>query len=914
QVISSSLSTSRLSKLSRQIQQQSHRTTTSSSSTSGFEASSATNVVDPLKHSFSNPGELVNVERKQVTSSSNFSRSVSVSSSSSGATGVSSKGFSRLQPNIPSLEIVETDDDDEVEGDGVRSPLVEMPLEPSTALVSPPSCPLLSTVESKFEKKTSSRSSTKIVTDSFTREQSHSSNEQVKRLQTGDLTIEESSKSKAVKAKVEVDGVTAEEATAVRLDQRHLKQGDHVERAERLTAGSAARLHSATDGFSHSQSALSMQESSHVQKPGEKPESHHQAHHASKVSYTSKGLTTSSSKMISKTSTGPLVVSSQSSSSVDSKIFEELDAITDSEAVTPSDVESVARRAKGAMSACVARLKSAADSGQLLDSMHQLIRKAWSIKTHGHAVGTSLCDSLRETGGLDILIDNCSSADETLRFQSTKLLEQCLTAENRSYLAANGLEKVVKAVARIPRMHQHHHHNVLHHHALMAGDLSHEMELDYSRVRTGILESLFKHSEGTCGAIIRMGGLKAVLEECRKSDVETLRHCASALANLSLYGGSENQQVMIKHDVPTWLFPLAFNNDDNIKYYACLAIATMVANKEIEANVLKSGTLDLVEPFVTSHSPEEFAYSTVSHVHGQSKTWLKRLVPVLLSKRKEACALAAFHFAMEAGIKKNQGQTHIFREIQAIEPLKQVASSPNAIASKYAAQALALIGEEVPHKLTQQVPLWTSEDVRQWVEQSGFPVFAIRFVESKVDGDLLLQMTEDMLKEDIGIGNGILRKRFMRELVNLKKMADYSSCDASSLNDFLHSLGPEMSQYTYKMLQSGVDRGMLKSITEEQLLYECSVANSIHRLRILDAIRNECNLISTSEESLDKNLDVFISYRRSNGSQLASLLKVHMQVRRFSAFLDVERLEAGKFDNNLLQSIKQAKHFFLVLT
>lgn len=31
-------------------------------------------------------------------------------------------------------------------------------------------------------------------------------------------------------------------------------------------------------------------------------------------------------------------------------------------------------------------------------------------------------------------------------------------------------------------------------------------------------------------------------------------------------------------------------------------------------------------------------------------------------------------------------------------------------------------------------------------------------------------------------------------------------------------------------------------------------------------------------------------------------------------FIDVERLEAGKFDNNLLQSIRQAKHFILVLT
>lgn len=39
-----------------------------------------------------------------------------------------------------------------------------------------------------------------------------------------------------------------------------------------------------------------------------------------------------------------------------------------------------------------------------------------------------------------------------------------------------------------------------------------------------------------------------------------------------------------------------------------------------------------------------------------------------------------------------------------------------------------------------------------------------------------------------------------------------------------------------------------------------------------------------------------------------------MQLRGFSVFIDVERLEAGKFDNGLLNSIRQAKNFVLVLT
>ena len=42
-------------------------------------------------------------------------------------------------------------------------------------------------------------------------------------------------------------------------------------------------------------------------------------------------------------------------------------------------------------------------------------------------------------------------------------------------------------------------------------------------------------------------------------------------------------------------------------------------------------------------------------------------------------------------------------------------------------------------------------------------------------------------------------------------------------------------------------------------------------------------------DSLEKTLDVFISYRRSNGSQLASLIKLILEMRNFSVFLDVDR-------------------------
>lgn len=574
------------------------------------------------------------------------------------------------------------------------------------------------------------------------------------------------------------------------------------------------------------------------------------------ISGTSSSISSSSHQQLSATQSG----TAGHLLNIDNISFEDLEQLCNNS--NTKDVESAISKYSDFLDSNVKSLQqqlhhqsAAAEPMTRLDSINTVIRKAWAVPTYGHELGYSLCNKLRVSGGLDLLMKNCVDLDKELQFSSAQLLEQCLTTENRSHVVDNGLEKVVNVACVCTK----------------------NTQTDHSRVGTGILEHLFKHSEGTCSDVIRLGGLDAVLFECRKNDVETLRHCAMALANLSLYGGAENQEAMINRKVPMWLFPLAFHDDDNIKYYACLAIAVLVANKEIEAEVLKSGTLDLVEPFVTSHNPSEFAKSNLAHAHGQSKHWLQRLVPVLSSNREEARNLAAFHFCMEAGIKKEQGNTEIFRDIGAIEPLKTVASCPNAIASKFAAQALRLIGEEVPHKLSQQVPLWSVEDVKEWVKQIGFAEYERNFYDSRVDGDLLLQLNEDNLREDIGITNGIRRRRFRRELENLKKMADYSSKDVASLNTFLQAIGPEFSIYTYSMLNAGVDKESLKYINEDQLIAECGITNSIHRLRILNSLKSmETTLALSTEENMDKTLDVFVSYRRSNGSQLASLLKVHL--------------------------------------
>jgi len=751
------------------------------------------------------------------------------------------------------------------------------------------------------QKKSSSSKKTKVTSNNNTFESASGRSSQSTRLQAGDVTFTQGQTQAKARTKMERDGRTEEKEAALHQEASHLQAGDEISVTEGSQRVGASHRVTGQDYAASASTLTEQQQRQTVTPAGCVSSANSRKHSRSGVVLNSNGnVTTHTSSM------------SSSESNISVVGFEDLDLSTDMNA---NDVKKAISKYSDVMSNLVGQLKvdtADKEGPNLLENINAMMKQAWSIPVHGHELGYSLCKVLRQDGGLDVLLENCTSEDETLKFSSAKVLEQCLTIENRGYVVESGLKDVINVACDCLYS--------------TKDENNEEKNLAYSRVGTGILSHLFKHSEGTCTDIISMGGLEAVVKECRQQDVETLRHCAAALANLSLYGGSENQQQMVKKRGAAWLFHLAFNQDANIKYYACLAIAALVANTEIEAQVVKDDIIKLIESFVNSNLPEEFANSCVTHKHGQSKDWLQRLVPVLNSKREEARNLAAFHFCMEAGIKKNQNNLAVFEEIGAIEPLKQVASSPNAIASKWAAHALRLMNQEVPHKLSQQVPLWEVTDVQEWVKQIGFDDHIDAFVKSRVDGDLLLQIKEENLRYDINITNGFHRSRFMRELKRLRQIADYSSKDSTGLNQFLLQLEPEFAEYTYQMLLAGVTTDNLRNLTEEQLLNDCCVENSIHRHRIQTG-SNLCEVLKRlnskeydpvplkdSDVQPEKNLDVFISYRRSNGSQLASLLKVHMQLRGFSTFIDVERLEAGKFDNNLLSSIRQARHFLLVLT
>ncbi|KAK1157474.1 NAD(+) hydrolase SARM1-like [Acipenser oxyrinchus oxyrinchus] len=580
-------------------------------------------------------------------------------------------------------------------------------------------------------------------------------------------------------------------------------------------------------------------------------------------------------------------------------------SVPDPIAVSPglsTDVRAALDAALPSLRAAIRTLKEAEKNSNLEETRKgiaqafQLVQEAWVLPTVGRQVAEEICNTIRLEGALDLLLKLLQSPEVEIKYESTKLLEQILTSENRDRVARMGLGVIL--------------------------NLARERDdAQLARSVSGILEHMFKHTEETCSQLISNGALDSVLYWCRGTDPTVLRHCSVALANCAMHGGHACQRRMIEKQAAEWLFPLAFSKEDElIRFHACLAVAVLAANREVEGEVVRSGTLELVEPFIASLDPDEFARSFLDssdNTQGRTAAYLQHLLPLLDGARLEGKCIAAFYLCVETSIKSRQNNTKIFQEIGAVQSLKRIVSySSNGTTSSLAKRALRMMGEDIPRRISPAVPNWKSGEVQTWLQQIGFTAYTERFQELQVDGDLLLNITDLELRIDLGMTAGLTRKRFFRELRELKTYANYSTCDPSNLADWLGGVDPRFRQYTYNLLQGGLERSSLPRVTEQQLQVDCRVENGLHSAKILAAAKEMLQALPPCSacELQPEGPDVFISYRRTTGSQLASLLKVHLQVRGFSVFIDVEKLEAGKFEDKLIQSVQRARNFILVMS
>lgn len=210
-----------------------------------------------------------------------------------------------------------------------------------------------------------------------------------------------------------------------------------------------------------------------------------------------------------------------------------------------------------------------------------------------------------------------------------------------------------------------------------------------------------------------------------------------------------------------------------------------------------------------------------------------------------------------------------------------------------------------------------------WAGDTGLKDIADQFECHKVTGVILLELEPEELVT-LGCESPLIQKWLINRIKELKCRADFSTRDPEHICQWLTSVGPELAVYKPLFMTNGVTRRLLQHINQD-ILQELGVRNPIHRLKIVSAIDELVLASGQDTPDMDFNLrsvhpalrrkyDVFLSYRRSSGSQLASLLKVHLQLRGLNVFLDVTGLGGGKFDDALLTTITNSSNMVTVLS
>ncbi|VDK37673.1 unnamed protein product [Taenia asiatica] len=491
---------------------------------------------------------------------------------------------------------------------------------------------------------------------------------------------------------------------------------------------------------------------------------------------------------------------------------------------------------------------------------------------------------------------------------------------------------------------------------LMAKGKDTAMDRELNSEFVALIEELTNCSENTCQDVIEEGGLDYVFRACRSEDTEAVKHALLSMVNLLHRVGRDHQYEMVRQNTFAWLLLLALQPDEEIQYYVFLIVTILSNNRELDGVLDRSLLISLMIPFVKRHDVREFAQR---HFTDQtpifSGDWLLFLLPALTSETHvEVEAFAAFHFAIASQLKASLLLELGPASARVESALVKISGLKRDPAWKLAALALDSIGSKVPKALSLQVFHWPVEDVVCWMNREGFEAVAEKSKALKIDGDILLSLNEKELEEGLGITNCIVRRRFMRQLCRLKSMVNYSLVDPTGVAEFLTEASKDvgdsksmttealngdtdrllrpkssisavpaiasviptalLTQYTYTLLCHGVTRQRLLELTEEELKNTFHISDAIHRRQLLKAVQKATSENSAVHDASENRIDFFISYRRSNGTHLASLVKTLLQLRNYRVFLDIERLKGGRFEHKLMDSIKRSDNFILVLT
>merc|ERR1712080_1500 len=133
--------------------------------------------------------------------------------------------------------------------------------------------------------------------------------------------------------------------------------------------------------------------------------------------------------------------------------------------------------------------------------------------------------------------------------------------------------------------------------------------------------------------------------------------------------------------------------------------------------------------------------------------------------------------------------------------------------------------------------------------------------------------------------------------------------------------GPEFRGYTYRLATHDVSLEFLTQLSQAdttEMLKEAGMDNSVHRHRILEALEglsedllSDSGLQSDLGDTGEPMYDVYLTYPRGKGEELASLIQIQLETRGFTVYSDSHI--PGSVLEKTLSMVRDTKNFLLIL-
>jgi hypothetical protein len=396
------------------------------------------------------------------------------------------------------------------------------------------------------------------------------------------------------------------------------------------------------------------------------------------------------------------------------------------------------------------------------------------------------------------------------------------------------------------------------------------------KVVLDVMKVMVEIDEDVAESVLKSGGMAIILKASESDNEEVLQKCSLVILFLTLFGGKNSVNILMKNDINGRMVKfLHIYDDKTINYFANFTLIYLKTIHKTNNEFFESGLMDNVIHWLSEN--EMYLRERAAIECNDKQKLQQKLLPLMTSKSRFAQTIGTFHICCEIATSMNGQKT--FRDPTLIKALKRIAVYSNEFTSTLATNALIVLTNASDWRIKRFAPKplveWSCEDIQKWLKVFGFEDHAIFFKD--VNGEVFSKIKDKELKSNYFMVDGSVRKAFWEERSFV--------CD-----DMTHRMLEFKRLASHQAIENGNNHH--KQITNEEITA----------------------IIESPFEPIRKKIDVFISYRRRGGSDLASLISYHLLSQNYKVFLDVKNLGSGRFADELKLSIQKSANFLLLLT